>query len=135
LHRKWDPEQRLFLDGRTHAYPLVGWGYQEVGEVVEAAPDVSEPAVGSIVWGIWGHRAEAVVPAEKVAGHVLPPSADPLHGVFARVGAIALNAVHAADIHLGDQVAVFGQGVIGLLATRLAVLSGARVVAADAILA
>jgi threonine dehydrogenase-like Zn-dependent dehydrogenase len=74
-----------------------------------------------------------VVPAEKLVGHVLPPGADPLGGVFARVGAIALNAVHAADVHLGDQVTIFGQGVIGLLATRLAVLSGARVVAADAI--
>ncbi|MGW0804924.1 zinc-dependent alcohol dehydrogenase [Nonomuraea sp. NPDC002799] len=133
LTRKWDTERRLFVEGRTHAYPLTGWGYQEVGEVVEAAPDVADPPVGSLVWGIWGHRAEAVVPADKLVGHVLPPGADPLLGVFARVGAIALNAVHAADVHLGDQIAVFGQGVIGLLATRLAVLSGARVVAADAI--
>ncbi|MET7337539.1 zinc-binding alcohol dehydrogenase [Nonomuraea sp. NPDC005650] len=133
LNRHWDTERRLFVDGQTHAYPLTGWGYQEVGEVVEAAPDVADPPVGSLVWGIWGHRAEAVVPAEKLVGHVLPPGADPLTGVFARVGAIALNAVHSADVHLGDQIAIFGQGVIGLLATRLAVLSGARVVAADAI--
>ncbi|MEV1168284.1 zinc-binding alcohol dehydrogenase [Nonomuraea sp. NPDC049784] len=133
LNRHWDTERRLFVDGQTHAYPLTGWGYQEVGEVVEAASDVADPPVGSIVWGIWGHRAEAVVPAEKLVGHVLPPGADPLTGVFARVGAIALNAVHAADVHLGDQIAIFGQGVIGLLATRLAVLSGARVLAADAI--
>lgn len=133
LSRKWDTERRLFVDGHTHAYPLSGWGYQEVGEVVEAAPDVADPPVGSLVWGIWGHRAEAVVPAEKLVGHVLPTGVDPLTGVFARVGAIALNAVHAADVHLGDQVAVFGQGVIGLLATRLAVLSGARVVAADGV--
>ncbi|MGW0198473.1 zinc-dependent alcohol dehydrogenase [Nonomuraea sp. NPDC003201] len=133
LNRHWDTERRLFVDGQTHAYPLTGWGYQEVGEVVEAAADVADPPVGSIVWGIWGHRAEAVVPAEKLVGHVMPPGADPLTGVFARVGAIALNAVHASDVHLGDQIAIFGQGVIGLLATRLAVLSGARVVAADAI--
>ncbi|MGN9838464.1 zinc-dependent alcohol dehydrogenase [Nonomuraea sp. H19] len=133
LTRKWDTERRLFVDGQTHAYPLTGWGYQEVGEVVEAAADVADPPVGALVWGIWGHRAEAVVPAEKLVGHVLPPGADPLTGAFARVGAIALNAVHAADVHLGDQIAVFGQGVIGLLATRLAVLSGARVIAADSI--
>ncbi|UBU15070.1 zinc-dependent alcohol dehydrogenase [Nonomuraea gerenzanensis] len=133
LSRKWDIDRRLFVEGQTHAYPLSGWGYQEVGEVVEAAPDVADPPVGSLVWGIWGHRAEAVVPADKLVGHVLPPGADPLTGVFARVGAIALNAVHAADVHLGDQIAIFGQGVIGLLATRLAVLSGARVVAADAL--
>ncbi|WP_233507426.1 zinc-dependent alcohol dehydrogenase [Spongiactinospora gelatinilytica] len=133
LTRRWDAANGLFVEGRTHLYPLTGWGYQEVGEVVEAAPDVTDPPLGSIVWGIWGHRGEAVVPAAKLAGHVLPPGADPLTGVFARVGAIALNAVHAAGIHLGDELAVFGQGVIGLLATRLAVLNGGRVVAADAI--
>ncbi|WP_285776992.1 zinc-binding dehydrogenase [Microtetraspora sp. NBRC 13810] len=133
LSRRWDSEHRLFTEGQTHSYPLAGWGYQEVGEVVEAAPDVGGPPIGSLVWGVWGHRAEAVLPADKVAGHVLPPGADPLTGVFARVGAIALNAVHAADVHLGDEVAIFGQGVIGLLATRLAVLSGAGVVAADVI--
>ncbi|MEU6997338.1 zinc-binding alcohol dehydrogenase [Nonomuraea sp. NPDC046570] len=131
--RHWDAERRLFLPGQSNAYPLTGWGYQEVGEVVEAAPDVAEPLVGAIVWGIWGHRAEAVLPAAKLAGHALPPHADPLTGVFARVGAIALNAVHAADVHLGDRVAIFGQGVIGLLATRLAVLNGARVLATDPI--
>ncbi|WP_327093265.1 zinc-binding dehydrogenase [Nonomuraea sp. NBC_01738] len=133
LSKKWDTGRRLFVDGSTHAYPLAGWGYQEVGEVIETAPDVTQPSAGSLVWGIWGHRREAVVPADRLAGHLLPPGADPLTGVFARVGAIALNAVHAADVHLGDQVAIFGQGVIGLLATRLAVLSGARVLAADAI--
>ena len=37
----------------------------------------------------------------------------------------------AADVRLGDRVAVFGQGVIGLLATRLATLAGAEVVAVD----
>ncbi|MFC7589252.1 hypothetical protein ACFQYP_40415 [Nonomuraea antimicrobica] len=43
LNRKWDTERRLFVEGQTHAYPLAGWGYQEVGEVVEAAPDVADP--------------------------------------------------------------------------------------------
>ena len=42
-------------------------------------------------------------------------------------------AVLAADVRLGDRVAVFGQGVIGLLATRLATLAGARVVAVDTV--
>jgi threonine dehydrogenase-like Zn-dependent dehydrogenase len=74
-----------------------------------------------------------VVPAESVAGRVLDPAGDPRHGTFARVGAIALNAVLAADARLGDRVAVFGQGVIGLLATRLATLGGASVVAVDAV--
>jgi threonine dehydrogenase-like Zn-dependent dehydrogenase len=54
-------------------------------------------------------------------------------GVFARIGAIALNAVLDADVHAGETVAVFGQGVPGLLATQLVSLHGGRVIAVDAI--
>lgn len=129
----WDPEKRLFHDGAPeHSYPVAGWGYSEVGRVVEVADGVTAPAVGDIVHGIWGHRSEAVLPAEALAWRVMPDGADPLSGIFARVGSIGLNAVLAADARLGEQVAVFGQGVIGLLATRLAVLSGAQVIAVDA---
>src|SRR3954451_14558449 len=140
LSKQWDPAQRLFsAGGRSVSYPVIGWGYSEVGEVVEVADDVDATVpglrVGDVVHGIWGHRSEAVLPAESLAGRQIPPGIDPVVGVFARVGAIALNAVLAADLHLGETVAVFGQAVIGLLATRLAALSGARVIAVDSIVA
>ncbi len=132
LTQSWDPEQRLFRAGEpTFAYPVAGWGYSEMGEVIEVADGVDDVRVGELVYGIWGHRSDAVVPAAAVAGRTLQPGQDPLQGTFARVGAIALNAVLAADVSLGDRVAVFGQGVIGLLATRLATLAGAEVVAVD----
>ncbi|GAB2506728.1 zinc-binding alcohol dehydrogenase [Microbacterium petrolearium] len=133
LTSTWDAERRLFVPGEpSFAYPVQGWGYSEVGQVVEVADDVAAPRVGDVVHGIWGHRSDAVLPAAALAWRVLPAGVDPLLGTFARVGSIALNAVLAADVRLGEQVAVFGQGVIGLLATRLAVLSGARVIAVDA---
>lgn len=138
LHRSWDAELRLFVDDTGGlSYPMAGLGYSEVGEVVEVAPDVAGdptiPPVGAQVWGIWGHRGEAVLAAEKLRGCAVPAGLDPVVATFARVGAVALNAVLAADIHLGETVAVFGQGVIGLLVTRLVQLSGARVVAVDAV--
>lgn len=133
LTRTWDPERRLFVDGEpTFGYPVEGWGYSEVGEVVEVAAGVESPAVGDVVHGIWGHRSEAVLPAEAVRDRRWTRD-DAISGTFARVGSIALNAVLAADVRLGDRVAVFGQGVIGLLATRLATLAGARVAAVDAV--
>jgi 2-desacetyl-2-hydroxyethyl bacteriochlorophyllide A dehydrogenase len=129
----WDADRRLFVPGEpTFAYPVEGWGYSEVGEVVEAAADVTAPAVGEVVHGIWGHRSEAVVPAAAVRDRAWTGQ-DALSGTFARVGSIALNAVLAAEARLGDRVAVFGQGVIGLLATRLATLAGADVIAVDAL--
>ncbi|MFI7542382.1 zinc-binding alcohol dehydrogenase [Actinoplanes sp. NPDC049599] len=138
LNRSWDPDLRLFVDRSSGvSYPLAGLGYSEVGEVVEVAPDVADdpglPAVGTQVWGIWGHRGEAVLPAEKLRGCTVPDTLDPVAATFARVGAVALNAVLAADVHLGETVAVFGQGVLGLLTTRLVRLSGGTVVAVDAV--
>jgi 2-desacetyl-2-hydroxyethyl bacteriochlorophyllide A dehydrogenase len=134
LTRSFSEETRLFgpATASEPAYPVAGWGYSEAGVVVESsASGPGVPAVGDPVWGIWGHRSEAVLPAARLAGHSLTPGADLLAASFARVGAVALGAVLTAEPHLGELVAVFGQGVIGLLATRLAVLSGAMVVAVD----
>ena len=132
LTKSWDPIERLFIDGAaTFDYPVVGWGYEEVGHVVEVGESVDEPHPGDVVYGAWGHRSQAVVPATAVSRQVIPPTLPPLHAVFARAGAVALNAVLASDIHIGERVAVFGQGVIGLLVTRLAVLNGGTVTAVD----
>ncbi len=142
LTRTWDPQLRLFTDDHEGqpGYPLDGWGYSEVGEVTEVAPSpegaapLRRPvAVGDLVWGIWGHRSEAVLPHAALDGHQLPPGVDPLAGAFVRVGAIALNAVLAADLGVGTTAVIFGQGVIGLLATRYATLNGATVIAVDGI--
>jgi threonine dehydrogenase-like Zn-dependent dehydrogenase len=136
----WDPGSRLFHHDAdpddAAAYPLRGWGYSEVGTVTELAePGDGGLELGDCVWGIWGHRSEAVLPVERLRGHRLPAGLDPVVGSFVRVGAIALNAVLAADAGPGDVCVVIGQGVIGLLATAFARQSGARVVAVEGITA
>jgi 2-desacetyl-2-hydroxyethyl bacteriochlorophyllide A dehydrogenase len=141
LNKGWDVDKRLFVpEPPSVTYPLSGWGYSEVGRVVEiggggesAGSATGTVSVGDLVYGVWGHRSEAVVPAVGVDGHTLPPALDPIAGVFVRVGAMGLNALLAADLHVTESVVVMGQGVIGLLATRLAVLSGATVLAVDRI--
>ena len=138
LNKSWDPGMRMFADGGGGlSYPVAGLGYSEVGRIIEIAPDLAGdptvPPIGASVWGIWGHRGEVVLDAEKVRGHTVPIGLEPIAATFARVGAVALNAVLAADVHLGETVAVFGQGVLGLLATRLVRLSGGTVVAIDAV--
>lgn len=135
LNSVWNPDLTLFDPGSGEgpAYPLEAWGYSEVGRIVEAGDEVVGVHVGDVVWGIWGHRSEAVLEAAAVAGHVLPGHVDPLAGSFVRVGSIALNAVLAAQLAPGMAVAVIGQGVIGLLATRFAALNGATVYAVDTV--
>ena len=124
LNRAWDPDLRLFVDGTSGLrYPVAGLGLLggRRGRRGRAGRRPDRPA-GRRTWsGASGATAsEAVLPAEKFVGCVLPDGLDPLAATFARVGAVALNAVLAADVHLGETVAVFGQGVLGLLATRLA---------------
>jgi 2-desacetyl-2-hydroxyethyl bacteriochlorophyllide A dehydrogenase len=132
LSRRWDIERRMFvLGGASFSYPLDGWGYEEVGQVVEVGPSADAALLGRMVWGTWGHRATHVAPASWAAVRLLPEHVDPLCGIFARMGAIALNGVHDAEVALGETIAVFGQGVPGLLVTQLCVLSGARVLAVD----
>lgn len=134
LDRRWDPAQRLFVrESAADGYPNSAWGYSEVGEVAELGAGVGSDLLGAVVWGLWGHRGEVELPLDKITGRLLPAGLDPRHGTFARVGAVALNAVLAGDLHIGETVAIFGQGVLGLIATQLAVRSGARVIAVDGI--
>lgn len=134
LNKAWDAKRRLFAAGApARGYPMTSWGYEEVGRVTEVGPDVGSVRAGDLVWGAWGHRSSAVVTEARAAACLLPDGLPPLTAVFARMGAIALNAVHDAQIHVGEVVAVFGQGVAGLLATQLATLNGGTVVAVDGI--
>jgi 2-desacetyl-2-hydroxyethyl bacteriochlorophyllide A dehydrogenase len=135
LTKKWHPDTRLFsAEAASLEYPLTGWGgYEEVGEVVERAADVQSVALGDRIWGTWGHRSHTVVTAQFAAARVLPASVDPRIGIFSHIGAVALNVVLDADIHVGETVAVFGLGVPGQIVAQLARLNGARVVAVDGI--
>ena len=132
LEKRWDPDRALFIPGATtFRYPLDVWGYSEVGVVQVLGEGVHTLEIGDVVSGIWGHRSHAAVAAERLVGHVLPVDIDPKIGTFDRVGAVALNSVLAAGPNIGETVAVFGQGVIGLLATQLLVSQGIDVLAVD----
>lgn len=134
LAKRWEPDRRLFLhDEVSMEYPVEGWGYEEVGEVAEVGPDVTKVATGEVVYGTWGHRSIEVVDEDWAAARTLPAGVDPIVGVFSRIGAISLNAVLDADVHVGEYVAVFGQGVPGLIAAQLARLNGGTVIAVDGI--
>lgn len=133
LHKHWDQHARLFLhDPEPSAqYPITSWGYLEVGEVIEVGSAVRKPSLGSIVYGTWGHRSEHMMRAVDAVERVLPPHVDPIKGVFAQVGAIALNGVLDSAMRLGETIAVFGLGVVGQIVGQLAMLAGTDVIGVD----
>lgn len=132
LAKSWDRDKRLFLPSNdTWGYPRPAIGYEEVGEVTEVGEGVEGISVGDVVWGTWGHRSTHIATAEWAKPRLMPKGLDPLAGIFSQIGAIALNAIVDADLHLGETVAIFGQGAPGLMITQLAKASGVRVIAVD----
>lgn len=136
LNKEWDSDRRLFVDGSSSVeYPVNGWGYEEVGVVAEVGANVTRVSVGDRIWGTWGHRSESIQNEERASKRILSPRVDPRLGIFSQIGAIALNVILDADIHVGETVVVFGLGVPGQIVAQLARLNGARVIGVDGIAA
>src|SRR5215203_1430189 len=105
-----------------YSFPIK-YGYATVGRILDAGPDVKALSPGDPVFVHHPHQDVFVVPADLPVP--LPDGTEPSVGVFFANLATALNVVHDTPIHLGETALVFGQGVVGLLVTRLLKLSGA----------
>ena len=131
--RAFDPNLRLFVPAETaQSYPA--WlGYEWVGRVTEASPDVTGFAVGDPVHLPLPHRETHVFNAAEMAARgVGVLELEPDRAALLESTGIALAAVHDARIKVGDVVVIFGLGALGLLAVQLARLAGAaEVVAVD----
>ena len=104
-------------------------GYEMVSEVVEVGPGVTEMTVGDLVHTGTPHQEETVLDVaaslEATYPLVVLPTAERLErALFSRLAAVALQAVHDAEIKLGDAVSVHGLGAIGLLAIQMCRLEG-----------
>ncbi|MDE0339472.1 MAG: zinc-binding dehydrogenase [Caldilineaceae bacterium] len=131
--RKQDRRRRLFVesDEPEWEYPL-RYGYACVGVITAVGRDVTEFAEGDVVFSFAPHQSAHVLPAGSVSK--LPKGLDPRAGVLTAVLNTTFNGILDADLHLGECVVVFGQGVLGQLTVQWAKLSGASpVIAVDLI--
>jgi threonine dehydrogenase-like Zn-dependent dehydrogenase len=105
-------------------------GYTSVGTVEAIGREVSGFALGERVLGDGPHASHWVVRQAALEGEPplasVPDEVDDASAAFAILGDVALHAVQRAQIMIGESVAVHGQGVVGLIALRLARLSGAQ---------
>jgi threonine dehydrogenase-like Zn-dependent dehydrogenase len=91
---------------------------------------VSRYKPGDLVHGEWKHRQTALVTEDKL--YPIREEGDCETMVFTDPARFALAAIHDANIKVGDQVAIFGMGAIGLIAVQMAKLNGAgKVIAID----
>lgn len=132
LLKRWDAERRLFVeDGSSLTYPVTNLGYEEVGAIVQVGTAVTRLKLGDHIWGTWGHKSTHIAEENWAVERLLDPTLDVRCGIFSHAGAIALNVVLDANIHIGEFVAIFGLGVMGLITLQLARLNGGTVIAID----
>lgn len=113
--KKYDPVSKLFRREEATAWYPRSSGYEEVGEVVEIGPGVEGIEAGDIIFGTWQHHSTHIMDGETAGKRKLLPGLEPVQGIFSQIGAIALNGILDAQINVGEVVAVYGQGTLGLI--------------------
>ncbi|MGH2460661.1 MAG: zinc-binding dehydrogenase [Chloroflexota bacterium] len=129
----WDAEQRIFLAGPS---PQAGFprplGNIAAGTVVEVGEGVKGVRVGDRVAGYgplretqrWAWGTPGAYPGVRLMPDGMPWQA----AVCLDPATVALGGIRDGQARVGDRVAVFGLGAIGLLAVQLAKLAGAAFV-------
>jgi predicted dehydrogenase/threonine dehydrogenase-like Zn-dependent dehydrogenase len=106
-------------------------GYSSAGVVIESgAEDVKvgdRVSCGGVDYA--GHAEIISVPRNLVAK--IPDEVGFDEASFTTVAAIAMQGVRQADVRVGEQVAVIGLGLIGLITAQLLKASGCRVIGMD----
>jgi threonine dehydrogenase-like Zn-dependent dehydrogenase len=108
-------------------------GYSCAGTVVDAGDARGSIAPGTLVScaGV-GHANHAeFVSVPRLLTAVAPEGVTAESAAYATVGAIAMQGVRQAAVTVGENVAVIGLGLVGLLAVQLLKAAGCRVVGVD----
>ena len=134
--RVFDPDLRAFRPFRDGEEPEPFFphkmGSWAAGVVTRVGPEVRRFKVGDRVHGGWKHRQTVIVAEDTV--YPVSGQVDDETMVFSDPALFALGGTHDAAIKLGDRVAIFGLGAIGMLALQMARLNGAgQILAVDPI--
>jgi threonine dehydrogenase-like Zn-dependent dehydrogenase len=126
IEQAFDLNTRMFVprsDGSFFPHNLGSW---LTGEVIEVGSAVTRFKAGDKVHGPMPHRPTNVRPESSL--YPLADGMAPETALFTDPAIFALGAIHDAQIKVGDHVAIFGMGAIGLLALQIARLNGAEAV-------
>jgi len=125
----WNTFQKV-MSKMERPMPL---GYSAAGIVEQVGEEVRGLQVGDRVAmagaGYANHAEVNFVPKNLVAE--IPDGVSFDEAAYATVGSIALQGVRLAEPQLGEEVAVIGLGLIGLLTVQLLKANGCRVIGMD----
>jgi 2-desacetyl-2-hydroxyethyl bacteriochlorophyllide A dehydrogenase len=100
----------------TLGFPL-RYGYATVGRVIAAGSGVSDRRIGEAVFAFQSHATHFLAAAHDVLP--IPPTISAERAAFLPNVETAVNLLLDGVPRVGEQVAVLGQGVVGLLVTAL----------------
>lgn len=106
------------MEDESMEYPL-SYGYSLVGRVAACGPDVKDAdhILGKLAFVFSPHSTRVVVDRDAI--QLVPEGIEPEDAIFMPSVETALSLVHDANVRLGENVAIFGQGLIGLLVTAI----------------
>lgn len=112
---------------QTIKYPMLP-GYSMVGKIVAGGKDVPADYIGRRIMYSKGHATHHVLPAERDDTKYytfVPDGVSSAEAAFATLGCIAMASIRVAGIRPGEVCVVYGAGLIGQMAARLAKVAGA----------
>src|SRR4051794_28673347 len=125
-------EIRQYRDERVEQNPS-GFpranGYSMVGTIEAVGAEVRDLMPGQRVFVTQPHDELVVVPQEQV--YLVPDGAPDEQAAFAVICEIGLHALRRGNPSLGENVAIIGQGIIGLATLAIARAWGLRTIALD----
>jgi 2-desacetyl-2-hydroxyethyl bacteriochlorophyllide A dehydrogenase len=98
------------------SFPLT-YGYAAVGQVLELGPDVAPAWKDRLVFAFQPHASHFLATPEELLG--VPAGVSPEEAVFFPNLETAVTLLLDGQPLMGEQVAIFGQGIVGLLLTAL----------------
>ena len=125
---------RVFAIKEGFSYP-VRPGYSSIGTVLAKGKELEDLNIGDKVFydgphaSVNRHRRDNKTQDPKI--FKIPEDMDDHHASLICLGLVAMNGVNSTEIKLGDTLAVFGLGTIGIMAALLYQELGARVIAVD----
>ena len=98
------------------SFPLT-YGYAAVGQVLELGPGVAPAWKGRLVFAFQPHASHFLAAPDDLLE--VPPGLNPEEAVFFPNLETAVTLLLDGQPLMGEQVAIFGQGIVGLLLTAL----------------
>lgn len=115
----------------SFSFPIK-YAYQVVGEVLAAGPEARYQP-GARVFCRHPHQERFTMRSDNWLMMPVPDALEPERAVFVNLLEVALNCNLDVPIRFGENVVVYGQGVVGSLAAQLARRTAGKLIVVDPI--